>query len=354
MEGDDCFMVIGFCRTLARRFRTLSVALVVIALVLSACGGETGGATQPPAVIEGQTFNLMMSTQMAPGSPIVDGFYVWAESVYERSGGRLVIDVFPSAQLGSDEDVIEQAQQGLNVAVLTDGGRMATFVPDIGIIGMAYIAENYDDVLAITQTDVFAEWTQELANDHGLRIINFNWFDGARHFLTNTPIHTPANLSGIRIRTPGAPVWATSVESMGATPVAMPWGETYNAIQTGVVDGAEAQHTASYAARLQEVVSYIIKTYHFQLVNGIVVGEDWFNSLPQDLQVILVEEAVAAASESARIIEAMADELEASMVADGMTVIEPDVEAFRQAAEAAYEALGFTELRERILSEIGR
>jgi TRAP-type C4-dicarboxylate transport system substrate-binding protein len=219
---------------------------------------------------------------------------------------------------------------------------------------MAYIADNYDDVLAITQTDVFAEWVDELATQHNIRVINFNWFDGARHFLTNTPIHTPADLAGIRIRTPGAPVWATSVESMGATPVAMPWGETYNAIQTGVVDGAEAQHTASYAASFYEVVRYINKTYHFQLVNGIIVGEGWFNTLPEDLQVILIEEAVKAAAENARLVESLGAEIEASMVDNGMIIIEPDIQAFRQAAEAAYEALGFTELRARILAEIGR
>ena len=330
------------------------IALLLVSimlLTLAACGGGSGGGQ---TATDDGPITLMMSTQMAPTAPIVQGFEVWAQNVYERSEGRLVIEIFPSAQLGSDEDVIEQAIQGLNVAVLTDGGRMGNFVPDFGIIGMAYIADNYDDVLAITQTDVFAEWSEELASDHGIRVINFNWFDGARHFLTNTPVFAPEDLNGIRIRTPGAPAWAYSVEAMGATPVAMPWGETYNAIQTGVVDGAEAQHTATYPSRLYEVVSYLVKTYHFQLVNGIIVGEVWFNTLPEDLQVILIEEAVAAAAENALLVQSLAADIEADLIANGMTVIFPDVNAFRQAADAAYEALGFTELRARIMAEIGR
>jgi TRAP-type C4-dicarboxylate transport system substrate-binding protein len=74
---------------------------------------------------------------------MVDGFKAWAKAVEEKTSGNLQIQVFPSAQLGSDEDVIEQALQGVNVAVLTDGGRMANYVKDIGIIGMPYIADNY-------------------------------------------------------------------------------------------------------------------------------------------------------------------------------------------------------------------
>ena len=63
--------------------------------------------------------------------------------------------MYPSAQLGSGEDVIEQALVGVNVAVLTDGGRMANYVKEIGIIGMPYIADNYDEVRAITESPTF-------------------------------------------------------------------------------------------------------------------------------------------------------------------------------------------------------
>jgi len=343
---------------LLRKIRNGASAIALalgIGFAVSACAGGAGAAEVPAGSASNETtYTLMMSTQLAPTSPMVEGFYAWADAVAERSNGRLNIEVFPSAQLGSDEDVIEQATQGLNVAVLTDGGRMANFVNDIGIIGMPFIADNYDDVLAITETDIFAGWEEELATQHNIRVLSFNWYDGARHFLTNTPIMTPDDLNGLQIRTPGAPVWAESVAAMGATPVAMPFGETYNAIQTGVIDGAEVQHTSTLSSRLYEVLSYVNKTHHFQLVNGIIVGETWFNSLPEDLQVILVEEARAAAAVNARKIEGLGAEIEEELVANGMTIVESDVEAFRAAAQAAYETLGFTELRDRIFAELGR
>jgi tripartite ATP-independent transporter DctP family solute receptor len=297
---------------------------------------------------------LKMSTQLAPDSIMVQGFNKWAESVSEKTNGALTIEVFPSAQLGSDEDVIEQAIQGANVAVLTDGGRMANYVKEIGIVGMPYIADDYAELRKITETPVFEDWVSRLASQDGIRMLSANWYDGPRHFLTTVPVTVPTDLNGQRIRTPGAPVWAKSVEAMGATPIAMPWNDSYNAIQSKSIDGVEAQHTASYSLHLYELLKYIDKTGHFQLANFVIVGEKWFATLPADLQTLLVDECKAAAYENAVQIEMTADELEKDMIAKGMTVIPSDRAAFKAAAEKAYTELGFADLRDQIWQAIGK
>src|SRR5690606_11592622 len=130
--------------------------------------------------------------------------------------------------------------------------------------------------------------------------------------------------------------------------------EVYTAVQQKAIDGAEGQHTASYTSHLYEVLKYIDKTAHFQLVNGIIVGEKWFQTLPADLQQLLIEETKAVAAENARYIEQVADEYEQKMVEAGMEVVEVDLEAFKAAAEQAYEVLGLKELRDQIYAEIGK
>ena len=317
--------------------------LLLCCLFLPACG-----AGSP----EDRVYTLKMSTQLNEAHPLMDGLREWADNVAEQTDGGLIIEVFPSGQFGYDEDVIEQAMLGANVGVLSDGWRMSNYVHELGIIGMAYIANDYDEALRITQTPTFAQWEQQLAEEDGLRILSFNWYDGARHFLTNTPVRTPDDLSGLRIRTPGAPVWVASVESLGATPIAMGWGDAYNALQTGAIEGVEAQNTASYGGRMFEVVHYINKTAHFQLMNGIVVGNKWFSSLPAAYQTILIEECIAAGAKNAREVEELSDHYEQMMVDNGMEVVEVDMEAFRAASEGAYEKLGFTELRARLYDEI--
>jgi len=336
--------------------KILSVLLVLL-MITVAVSGCSGGASQNEAskpADDGKVYELKMSTQLNETAPMVAGFKELAKRVGEKTNGKLVIEVYPSAQLGSDEDVIEQAIQGVNVAVLTDGGRMGNYVKEMGIIGAPYFADNYEDVLKVTEGDTFKDWEKQLAEENGIRVLSFNWYDGARHFLTNKPVTTPADLSGVRIRTPGAPVWSESVKAMGATPIAMPWTEVYPAMQQKAIDGAEGQNTASYPAKLYEVIKYINKTGHFQLVNGIIVGEKWFSTLPEEYQKILVEETKAAAAESAQLIMQLSDEYEAKMVSEGMEVVEVDIDAFKAAADKAYDVLGYRELRDKIYSEIGK
>jgi TRAP-type C4-dicarboxylate transport system substrate-binding protein len=184
-----------------KELQFLTCAVVAVALVggflaMAGCAKEDGA----------KTYILKMSTQLAPDSIMVQGFNKWAETVGEKTDGVLTIQVYPSAQLGSDEDVIEQAIQGANVAVLTDGGRMSNYVKDIGIIGMPYIADDYAELRKITETPIFNGWIAQLAEQDGIRMLSANWYDGPRNFLTNVPLNLPADLRGQRIRTPGAPV----------------------------------------------------------------------------------------------------------------------------------------------------
>ncbi|MDR2501066.1 MAG: C4-dicarboxylate TRAP transporter substrate-binding protein [Treponema sp.] len=326
------------------RFAAVLAALCAAA-VFTACEKKEGTA--------GKNYILKMSTQLNETSIMVQGFKAWAKAVEERTGGGLKIQVMASATMGSDEDVIEQALLGVNVAVLTDGGRMANYVKEFGIIGMPYIADNYEELRKITETTAFAGWDADMAR-RGIRILSYNWYDGPRNFYANKPVRVPADLNGQRIRTPGAPVWARSVAAMGATPIAMPWPESYNALQSKAIDGVEVQSTSAYPARIYEVLTYLSKTEHFQLANFIMVGEKWYTSLPEDYQRILMEECKKASYENALQILAAAGDYEKQMAGKGMRIVEADKAAFKQAAEAAYEELGFRELRDTIWKEIGK
>jgi len=332
------------------------VLFLVMCLLILAFGISAYAAEKPADFVEGdgKTYELMVSTQLADSHPFCRGFYAIAKRVDERTGGKMTVKVFPSAQLGSDEDVIEQAIQGVNVAVVTDAGRMANYVKDMGIVGMAYFADNYDEVMKVQQTEFWKECVRKLAAENGIRVLSFNWFDGARHFLTNKPVRKPEDLRGVRIRTPGAPAWSRSVAALGATPVTMGWTDVYNAVQQKAIDGCDAQHSASYGLRVYEVLKYINKTAHFQLLNGLIVGESWFSTLPASYKTLLVEEFEKQGKITAAEVIEKSDVFEGMMVKEGMEVVEVDLAAFKKASEAAYEELGFAEQRKAIYREIGK
>ena len=288
---------------------------------------------------------LNVNTALTTDDPMYAGLERMKTAIEQRSAGKLTIRIFPGSQLGKDEDVLEQARAGANVAVLVDGGRLAPFVKDFGILGAPYLVDNFDQVLRLENSALFKGWVEKLRGAANLQVLSFDWFQGHRHVLTNVPVKGPADLKGIRMRTPGAPVWLETVRAMGATPTGMPWSEVYSALQTKVIDGAEAQHPAVYGARLYEVVKYITKTEHIYLITGIVTSRAWFDKLPADQQKILTEESFAAGKWASEATIASLADYEKKLREKGVTVAEIDKTPFKAATAGVSQTLGYAELR---------
>ena len=172
--------------------------------------------------------------------------------------------------------------------------------------------------------------------------------------LTNSPVKVPADLKGVRVRTPGAPVWLETVRAMGATPTGMPWSEVYSALQTRVIDGAEAQHPAVYGARLYEVVKIITKTEHIYLITGIVTSRVWFDKLPADQQAILSEESFAAGRGACEATIASLADYEKKLREKGVTIVEIDKAPFKAATAGVYQTLGYSDLRKDVDKALGK
>ena len=298
-----------------------------------------------PALAQAQ---LNINTALSTDDPIYKGLERMRDKVAERSQGKLTIRIFPGSQLGKDEDVLEQARAGASVAVVVDGGRLAVFVKEFGILSAPYLASGFEGIRKVVTSPLFAEWEKKLKATSGHQVLSFNWWQGDRHLLTNKPIKAPADLAGIRMRTPGAPVWMETIRAMGATPTAMGWGEVYPALQQGVIDAAEAQHPATYGSRLYEVTKHLTKTSHFNLITGIVTSAAWFDKLSPELQTILREESLAAGDFASRATEESLVKFEAEFKAKGMTIAEVDKAPFIAATKGVYDKLGYGELRTKV------
>ena len=319
--------------------------------VLSFAAAITFAAIALPAAA--QTV-LNVNTALTTDDPMYAGLERMKANVEKRSAGKLQIRIFPGSQLGKDEDVLEQARAGANVAVLVDGGRLAPFVKEFGIMGAPYLVDNFDQVLRLQQSALFKGWVEKLRGAANLQVLSFDWFQGHRHMLTNSPVKVPADLKGVRVRTPGAPVWLETVRAMGATPTGMPWSEVYSALQTKVIDGAEAQHPAVYGARLYEVVKIITKTEHIYLITGIVTSRVWFDKLPADQQAILSEESFAAGKGASEATIASLADYEKKLREKGVTIVEIDKAPFKAATAGVYQTLGYSDLRKDVDKALGK
>lgn len=300
-----------------------------------------------------EKYVLMFNHVLSPTEPYHQGFLNWAERVKERTNGGLEIKVFHSAQLGVEEDIIEQIRQGANIGQNTDSARLGNYVPDIAVMNAPYFVNSIEEVKKLNELPTVKKWIQELADIYGLQVLSFNWVQGFRHFMTNKPIKSPADLKGLRIRTPPAPIWQESVKALGAIPTAMNFGDIYTGLQQKAVDGAELVYANIFGASLFEVLKYVNETRHFLLINFEVVSSKWFNGLPEEYQKILVEECDRAGLETSYAMEEQTEEFRKNAQAKGMTIIEDvDREAFKEAGKVAYEVLGLTAIREQIYKEL--
>jgi tripartite ATP-independent transporter DctP family solute receptor len=293
-------------------------------------------------------YTLSVNTALATTDPLYKGLESFAANVASASGGRIEVKLFPNSQLGPDEDVLEQARAGAPVAVVVDGGRLANFVNELGVLGAPYLANGYDGIRKVVTSPKFEEWVTKLHDTSGHQILSFNWWQGERHLWTAGPVSTPADLAGNRMRTPGAPVWVETITAMGAVATPMPFAEVYSALEQKVIDSVECQLPAGNGAKLFEVTKVLTKTGHINLITGLVTSAAWYDSLPADLQKVLRDEALKAGDVASYGTRDALAKIEADLKAAGMTINEVDVTPFKAATAGVYDKLGYGALRDEL------
>lgn len=293
-------------------------------------------------------YNLNLSTSQVLQDPLAVAMLGAKDRIEERTEGKVTVTVYPSSQLGEDNDVLEQIRGGAPIAVLVDAGRLAPFKEELGILSAPYLVDDYTQYPAITESPVYDEWVEDLAESSGIRLLNYNWFQGTRQMFTSKLVETPADLDGVRVRTIDAPSWIATVDAMGATPAPMAWAEVYSALQLGAIDGAEAQLTGAYGIKLHEVTTNVAFTNHIQLFTGLATSETWWQELPEDLRAIVAEELSIAGDEATEATVAKLAEVQADMEAAGVTFNEVDLAPFKEATAKVYDEVGLTEAREAL------
>ena len=282
---------------------------------------------------------LRIGTVLAPDDPMGQGLDKFAAEVAEATGGEVVVEVFHNSQLGDTTEMIDQARAGANVGTVTDVARLSAFVPSLAIMSAPFLFDTYEQADKFALSEAYLGWGDQLAEEAGIVMLASNWYQGARHALTQVPVSTPADLAGIRMRTIGAPVWIETIRAMGAEPTPIAWGEVYSALQLGSIDAAEAQPTAIWGAKLYEVIKHVTKTGHIQLVTALVVSADSWNELSDEHKEIVRNLAVENGRYASALTIELGEEAMEKVAASGVTVSEVDLAPFKEAVASVYRLL---------------
>ncbi|MDO4269512.1 MAG: C4-dicarboxylate TRAP transporter substrate-binding protein [Eubacteriales bacterium] len=314
--------------------------------MLTGCGqasqpseGGTAGKTAEP---ETQQVVIQLGYENNPGESIDLGCNEWARLVEEKSGGDIKIEVFPSSQLGSKVDLIDQMLAGAPVITLADGAFYADRgVPDFGILFGPYLFSDWEECWNLTESPLYNRLCGEL-EEQGIKILTSNWIYGDRHILSKKPIRTLSDMKGMKIRVPSNDIQVQGMQVLGANPTPMALGDVYTALQQGTIDGFEQPITVIYAGKYYEAAKYLTLSEHVKNNTTWICGTDFFNSLTAEQQKILIEcGEEAGIYNNEQYFEQEEQALE-GLKAAGVEVIEVDKDEFRKAAEQFYQLDMFT------------
>ncbi len=261
-----------------------------------------------------------------------------AEILAAKTQGKLTMELYPSGQLGSDKDNVEGTIMGTQDMVLIGSGGISQFSPRLGIGECPYLWRDIDHMNKVLDGPVGTELGEDLLKGRGLRILT-TFYYGRRHLTANKPIHRPEELKGFKLRTPQVPVILEMAKSWGANPTPLAIGELYLALKTGVVDGQENPIPTIDAFKFYEAQKFIMLTSHIITPLLVIINERAWRKLSPDYQKVLMDAAQEARELNNKLTLSQEDTFLANFKKAGMTVIQPDVEAFRKASVGAKEKL---------------
>ncbi len=302
------------------------------------------------------TLELRLAHSGSPESLIGLSADEFARRANERLGDRATVVVYGSSLLGGDEVVLQKLKLG-TVDMSVTSTVLSSIVDALALFEMPYLVKDRQHMRRI-ENELFWATLEPRVEEKGYRVLAV-WENGFRHITNNArPIVTPADLRGLKIRTPRSP-WRVKVfQTYGANPSPLSFSEVFIALQTGVMDGQENPLSNIATSRLHEVQEYLSLTGHIYSPAYLTVASVRWAQLPDDVREIL--EATARATQE--FVLTKAEEIDSQLLeelkAAGIRINDADRESFIAASRAVYDEFGSAvpggdELIERALALAG-
>ena len=317
--------------------RKLGIALVAalaamgLAFGLTACGG--GGAEETASNSEYPKLNLSMAVNGTDTQIDTQVAQHLSELVSERSGGNIVIDVFPNDTLagGNATKGIEYVCAGSTDLAAYATSTLAAIEPKINVATMPWTFQTYEEATKVIDTQGYQYYTK-LLDAKGLTYLG-SFHNGFRQ-LTNSKraVTRPEDLKGLKIRIPGSKIYMTFWNAVGASPTAMSWSEVFTAIQQGTIDGQENGAPITQSAKMQEVQKYMTVWNYCYDSDLIVANTRIWDGLDEKTKALIEASVIDACAWGREKIETEEQEIIQSFKDGGMQVDEltdKQLEAFQ-------------------------
>lgn len=267
----------------------------------------------------------------------------FGERLSEYSGGTMQVAIYPGSQLGTEREMIELLQIGSLDMTKVSASPLEGFAPEMQIFSLPYVFRDSEHFWKVLNSDVGKGL---LTGVEAFKLKGLGYYDaGSRSFYTtDRPIHSPADLQGMKIRVLNSPTAVKTVRALGGAATPVSWGELYTALQQGVVDGAENNPPSYYLSRHYEIARYYSLDEHTSVPDVMLMSLRTFNNFTAQQQQ-WVQQAMADSVVYQRKLwqESTLESLE-KVKADGVEVIYPDKQPFVEAVKPFHDSFKGTDV----------
>lgn len=295
--------------------RRALLLLLATTLALAGCEKESGHKS------------IKLAHGLNQVHPVHKAMVHLAERVKEKSNGQLTIEIYSSGQLGTERECLELLQIGSLGMTKVSSAVMEAFSPSYKVFGLPYIFETDAQRWAVMNGPIGQEI---LTAGEPFFLRGLCYYDaGYRSFYTtHKPIRTPDDLAGMKIRVQESPVAFKLVQTLGASPTPISWGELYTSLQQGIVDGAENNPPSFQTSKHYEVCKFYSLNEHTAVPDVLLIGTKVWNNLTPQQQQWLQQAADESAEYERKLWEQSTEEAMSIFEAAGVEIIRPDKRPF--------------------------
>jgi tripartite ATP-independent transporter DctP family solute receptor len=309
------------------------------ALAFAAAMTTSGGGA-----LAQQKLVLKASDVHAAGYPTVVAVEDLGKKLEKATNGRVSVQMYPSMQLGGEKEAIEQAQVGAIAFARVSVGALGPVVDDLNVFNLPYVFRNTAHMQKVIDGEIGKELLDKVTNS-GKGLIGLCWMDaGARSFYnTKHPIKTMADLKGMKVRVMGNPMFVDMANSMGGNGIAMGYDQVFNALQTGVVDGAENNPPSFVFDNHYQVVKYYTIDEHLIVPEMLVFSKKIYDTMSKDEQAALLKFAREAQLEERKLWTEYEKQAMDKAKAAGIQIVQvsdADKKAFQDAVKPVWDKYG--------------
>jgi len=284
------------------------------------------------------------------GYPGVTAIEHMGKKLEAGTHGEITVQMFAGGVLGGEKEVIEQAQ--LNAVQLTrvSLGVLGPVVADVNVFNMPFVFRDIEHMRKVIDGEIGQEILDKIT-DSQFNLVGLAWMDaGSRNFYSKKPIRSIDDLNGMKMRMMENPLFLDTMNALGGNGIAMGTGETFSALQTGVIDGAENNPPVMLAQNHHQVAKYYTESTHLIIPEPLVMAKGAWEQLTPEQQALVKKTAREAQMEQRELWDKQVAESVNTLKAAGVEFIQVDKKPFYDATAPIREKYGapYADLIKRI------